>query len=145
MASEAADEPGEQAVRLARAAAGLEGAVEGRAFRVRRLDRPGTFYYLTLLGTEAEPVAIAAVDLERGETLTWAELRGGRHLRLDGEDAIRRAGLEPDATAELVWRSSAASRSPLYPLWEVRGDDRVVYVDHAGTVWDELTPGPRGG
>ena len=128
-----------RALEIARAAAGVASDVEGRALRVRRLDRPGG-YYLVLLDGEA----VAAVDAERGETLSWAAAERP-HLAVDEDGARRLAGAGPAAEAELVWRSSAESRSPLYPVWAVRVGDSTVYVDQQGGVWQELHPAGPGG
>lgn len=133
-------EAGERrAVEIARTAAGVLPEVEGRALRVRRLDRPGEYYLVLLHGK-----AVAAVDVDRGETLSWAET-GHSHLAVGEDEARALAGLGPVADAELVWRSSAESRSPLYPIWAVRAAGATVYVDQQGGVWPELHPGGRGG
>ena len=133
-------EAGERrALEIARAATGAAPEAEGRALRVRRLDRPDE-YYLVLL----EGAAVAAVDVSRGETLSWAATERP-HLAVDEDDARRLAGAEPAAQAELVWRSSAESRSPLYPLWAVSLGDTTLYVDQQGGVWPELHPEGRGG
>ena len=47
------------------------------------------------------------------------------HSLLDREAAIERTGASSARRAELVWRSSPASRSPLYPLWEIDADRRL--------------------
>ena len=130
----------ERAVELARAAAGVGPAVEGRALRVRRLDRPGTQYYLVLLGEEA----VAAVDVDGGAVLSWAAV-SGLHLVVDEDEARQLAGARDLTQPQLVWRSSAESRSPLYPLWEVRLGESSVYVDQQRSVWPELHPAGRGG
>jgi hypothetical protein len=132
-------EAGEKALEIARAATGVAPAVEGRALRVRRLDRPGEYYLVVLDGE-----AVAAVDVDRGETLSWAATER-RHLAVEEDDARRLAAAGPTAQAELVWRSSAESRSPLYPIWAVSLGDSTVYVDQEGGVWQELRPAGRGG
>ncbi len=130
----------ERALDIAREAAGLGPDAEGLALPVRALDRPGGEYYLVLF----EGKAVAAVDLDRGEALSWAAT-SRPHLAVDAAEARRLAGLGAEAAAQLVWRSSAESRSPLYPLWEVRLGDSVAYVDQQRGVWPELHPAGRGG
>jgi hypothetical protein len=128
-----------RAIEIARAAAGVESEVEGRALRVRRLDRPAEYYLVVFDGE-----AVAAVDVDRGEALSWAATEGA-HLTVDQDEARRLAGANTGAEAELVWRSSAESRSPLYPIWAVFLGHRTVYVDQQGGVWQELHPAGRGG
>ena len=129
----------ERALELAREATGVGPEVEGRAFPVRRLDRPGGFFLV-----EFEGRAVAAVDPDRGETLSWAATQG-RHLVVDEDEARRLAGAAPGTEANLVWRPSAESRSPLYPVWAVHIGDATVYVDQQGGVSEELHPTGYGG
>jgi hypothetical protein len=133
------DEPLAQA----RAVARVDPSTPGWSQFVRRLDRPGSGYYLVVLGKRAANIAVVALEAGAGRVLGWAALPGtGDHLPVALDDAIARAHLEGPADAELVWKVSAASRSPLYPLWEVRGRGRVRYVDQSGKVWDALeSPG----
>ena len=63
---------------------------------------------------------------------------------MTGEDARARAG-RAGAAVRLVWRPSRASRSPLYPIWEVKAGSDLVYVDMTGRVWQDLEAGGRGG
>jgi len=128
-----------RALELARASAGAAPDVDGRALRVRRLDRPGGYYLVLLEGED-----IAAVDVDRGETMSWAPV-DQPHLEVDEDRARRLAGADSAAEAELVWRSSAESRSPLYPIWAVLVGDITVYVDQQGGVSRELHPAGPGG
>ena len=116
-----------------------------RAALVSRRDPPGGAYYLVVVGDPGAALGVAAVDASSGEVTQWATLPGAvPHQVLDRDAAVERAGASA-LRAELVWRSSPASRSPLYPLWEIDTGDEVVYVDHAGQVWPSLEPGARGG
>jgi len=134
------------AIARAREQLELSDGTPARAFLVRRIDPPGGAYYLAVLGDPSAAIGIAAVDASSGEVTQWATLPGaGSYPLLDREAAIRRAGASSASRAELVWRSSPASRSPLYPLWEIDTGDEVVYVDHAGRVWTSLEAGARGG
>lgn len=124
----------------------LSETTPARAALVSRRDPPGGAYYLVVLGDPSAALGVAAVDASSGEVTQWATLPGAApHRVLDRDAAIERAGASSARRAELVWRSSPASRSPLYPLWEIDTGDEVVYVDHAGQVWPSLEPGARGG
>jgi hypothetical protein len=124
----------------------LSETTPARAALVSRRDPPGGAYYLVVLGDPSAALGIAAVDASSGEVTEWATLPGaGLHPVLDRNAAIERTGASSALRAELVWRSSPASRSPLYPLWEIDKGAEVVYVDHAGRVWPSLEPGARGG
>ena len=124
----------------------LNAGTPARAFLVRRIDPPGGAYYLVVLGAPSAALGIAVVDAASGEVTEWATLPGATpHSLLDREAAIQRTGASSARRAELVWRSSPASRSPLYPFWEIDTGDKVVYVDHAGRVWSSLEAGARGG
>lgn len=124
----------------------LSDTTPARASLVSRLDPPGGAYYLVVVGDQGAALGVATVDASSGEVTQWATLPGADpHLLLDRETAIERTGASSALRAELVWRSSPASRSPLYPLWEIDTGDKVVYVDHAGHVWSSLEAGARGG
>ena len=49
------------AAATARREIGLDDSVPGRAWLVRRLDRPGDAYYLVVFGDDNAAVAVAAV------------------------------------------------------------------------------------
>lgn len=134
----------EDAIERARAALGLDPSVPAHARRVRRLDRPGTDYFLVTLGAETATVGIVTLDAYTGELQGSVSLPGVRgHFAVDEEQARAVAG--GGASAELVWKPSAASLSPLYPVWEVRTEEGFVYVDQQGNVWTSLPEGGRGG
>ena len=135
-----------EAIARARDRLDLSDGTPATAFLVSRKDPPGGAYYLVVLGDPSAALGIAAVDASSGEVTHWATLpEAVPHAVLDREAAIQRSGASSARRAELVWRSSPASRSPLYPLWEIDTGDGVVYVDHAGQVWPSLEPGARGG
>jgi hypothetical protein len=135
-----------EAIARARERLGLSDTTPARALFVARREPPDGAYYLVVLGDPGTAVGVAAVDAESGEVTQWATLPdAATHPLLDRDAAIRRTGAESARRAELVWRSSPASRSALYPLWEVDTGDEVVYVDHAGRVWPSLEPDARGG
>jgi hypothetical protein len=129
----------ERALEIARRAVGAGPTTPGRAFRVCRIDRPGTDYHLVLFDD-----AIAAVSVETESALEWARVADPK-LPVDEQAARDLAGLGSTAVARLAWRSCTATRSPLYPLWEVRQRDQVKFVDQQRRVWSILDPGGRGG
>lgn len=134
-----------QAVARTRQRLGLDAAVAAAAWRSRREDDPGGSYYLVILGDPDRALGVAAVDAATGELMEWAKLPGtGPHLTTGPAEAMRRAGAS-SGQPELVWRSSRASRSLLYPLWRVQTGGGIVYVDQQGTVWDSLEPDETGG
>jgi hypothetical protein len=135
----------DEAIGRARVALGQPEA-EGRALPVDRLDRPGVRYTLVILGSRAGSSGVATLD-ERGELMSSASLPGREpHLPVDEAGARGLAGAAGDAPARLVWAPCAQSRSPIYPLWEVRVGDGVRYVDQQRRVWSRLGPaGPGGG
>lgn len=135
-----------EAIARARERLELSHTTPARAVLVSRRDPPRGAYYLVVLGDPGAALGVAAVDASSGEVTQWATLPGADpHSLLDRETAIQRTGASSAPRAELVWRSSPASRSPLYPLWEIDTGDKVVYVDHAGRVWSSLEAGARGG
>ncbi len=135
-----------EAIARARERLELSDTAPARAVLVARRDAPGGAYYLVVLGDPSAALGVAAVDASSGEVTQWATLPGaGPHPLLDRDAAIERTGAPSARRAELVWQSSPASRSPLYPLWEIDTGDQVVYVDHAGRVWSSLEAGARGG
>jgi hypothetical protein len=132
----------EEAVLRARARINLAATTPVQVWPVRRLDRPDDSYYLVVFGENQAALGVVAVGAARGEIQTWANLPGLKaHLALQEREAIERAGLGGGETAELVWTPCRATRSPLYPLWEVRTATRVVYVDQQGIAWPEVSPG----
>jgi hypothetical protein len=130
-----------KAIDSARQRLGLEPGARAHAFRVLRADLPGGVYHLIVFGEPNAALGVAAVDAATGEVTNWASLPGtGPHALLDAETAIRRAGFPARSHAELVWRSSRISRSPLYPFWQVSMDKKTVYVDQQGTIWPSVEP-----
>jgi hypothetical protein len=123
------------AITRAGRAVGVAAGVPGRAWLVRRLDRPADAYYLVVFGEEDAAVGVATVSRSTGEVGSAARLSGrGPHLEIDAARARELAGAGEEARAELVWRPSTASKSPLYPVWEVELPAGSVYVDQGGAV-----------
>ncbi len=136
----------EEAISRARRALSVAPSAGAQAWRVRRLDRPGAAYYLVVFGDEHAATGVATVDAVRGEVGVSARLPGrGPHLTVDDRRALDLAGLGSGAQLELVWQPCRASRSPLYPLWQVRADSLTMYVDQQSNVWRELEPAGPGG
>jgi hypothetical protein len=119
---------------LARAAVGAADDVPVETLPVRRLDRDAS-YVLVRLGRAGEPGWIAAVDPGTADVMTWAgNASGGSTV-----PAVDPGEMGMDAERELVWRPSAQSRSPLYPLlrWVTSEGER--FVDLSGTVTTGLS------
>lgn len=124
-----------QAVQLSRAQTGIDEHVEARAWLVRRVDRPGGAYYLVVFGNDTGSIAAATVDATTSEVGTTARLPGrSPHVRIDAAQAREIADAPEEAETELVWAPGKASRSPLYPVWQVVGPSGPVYVTHRGEV-----------
>ena len=129
----------DNAVARVRAAVDAPNGTADRAWPVRRLDRRGETYYLVVLGDADSSFAVGTVNPATGDVGSSARLSGGSpHLEVDAAQARALAGAGETAGAELVWRPSPMSKSPLYPFWEVELPDGPVYVDQAGSV----RPGP---
>jgi hypothetical protein len=136
----------DEAIDQARANLDLDTAVGVRGWRVRRLDRPADAYYLLVFGEDRAAVAVAMVYAASGKVQITARLPGrGPHLTIDAAQATLRAGMLGEVQTELVWRPCHASRSPLYPFWEIRGATKAMYVDQQGLVWQELAAAGPGG
>jgi len=112
-------------VEKARTALGLDASHRARTWNVARMHpgRPG--FVLVVFGEEQAATGLATVDPASGEVLESARLPGREpHIVMPAEDARRRAGLKADTPAQLVWEATPASRSPYYPLWQLRGPNR---------------------
>lgn len=136
----------EEAINAAKTKLGLSESTPGRAWPVRRLDRPPEVYYLVQFGDSSASVAVATVDANTGEIGIYASLPGvGPHIAVGARLAIELAGGGQAAQAELVWMPCRVSKSPLYPLWEVRIQGVTKYVDQQRKVLDSLDPASLGG
>jgi len=136
----------EEAIQNARTKFGFDKSTRGNAWQVRHLDRPSEAYYLIELGASDAAVGIATIDADTGEVGVYAALPGlGAHIAVDAQMAIELANGEKGAQAELVWKPCSASRSPLYPFWEVRTTSGIKYVDQQRRVVDKLEPTRPGG
>ena len=128
-----------EAIARARKLLDIRSQVTARAFRTRRLDQPQGAYYLVLFGEDDATTAVATIDAVSGEAMSSAKLPGrGPHLCINQAQAIDLAGKGKDVHAEMVWKPSRATRSPLYPLWEVHDGTESVFVDQQGSLWQEL-------
>lgn len=123
------------AVARAREATGTGDSIPAEVYRVRRLDRKDEFYYLILFGKQPSTVAVATVNARTGDVENWARSPGIRpHFSIGSAEARRLAGMPETASVELVWKPCLGSRSPLYPLWEVRANGQTRHVDQQGNV-----------
>lgn len=128
----------ERAAVLARSAVGAEPGSPARPHPVDRLDRRGSYYLVFLEG------AVAAVDPTEEEVLSWAQAAEPT-IEVEPGQARELVGAPADAPTRLVWQASLASRSPLYPFWEVRKGGETAYVDQQRNVWRDLRGELRGG
>lgn len=135
----------EDAIRRAREALGAPASAAAEALRVERLDRPAGAYFLVLLRGKGDG-HVATIDANTGAIDQHAAVAGpDRHVAVSKEQAIAAANLGERSSARLVWLPSRASRSPLYPIWEISAGDKRRYVDQQGQLWDELSRSGRGG
>lgn len=125
----------EAAIVLARATVGADESVPAKTFPVRRLDRDST-YVLVQLGQPDEPGWLAAVDIDQRDVMTWAENESG-----ESTVPTRRAPDLSSGEAELVWRPSRSSPSPLYPLLRISNDEGEWFIDLAGAVSGQVSDG----
>ena len=114
------------AVELAREAVGVDARVPATAIVVHRLDRDAD-YVLVQLGRAGEAGWVAAVDVAGRDVMSWAANPSGEPT-----------APAPITAGDFVWRPSAVSRSPLYPLLRTVTAEGERYVDLAGTVHTEL-------
>ena len=128
-----------EAVREAQRLLGLSPREEGTAFRIQRLDQPGSAYFLILIGDRAVCLEAATGGLMASAQTPLPP------LMLPRQAAIERAGFRPKASAELVWAPSVASQSMFDPLWAVTEGEHTRYVDQRGKLWDTLPVKRPGG
>jgi len=132
------------AIARARAELELDDDIPAEAVQIRRLDPPSEAYFLVTLGEPETVIAVATIGASTGAVGTAAVLSGhGPQLMVDASRARALAGASASAGATLVWRPSRASRSPLYPLWEVEHEGVFVYVDQQENVWADPDHGSR--
>ena len=120
------------AIALARATVGAADDVPALPFPVRRLDRDAE-YVLVQLGHPGAPGWVAAIDPAQGEVMTWAANPSG-----ESTAPTRSASGRDRGQGEWVWRPSAHSRSPLYPLLHITTEKEELFIDLAGAVYDTL-------
>jgi hypothetical protein len=111
-------------------------ATAADVYPVRRLDRSNERYYLITFAAAPRRVVVVGAN---GEIEEAGVIEGvGPHLGVSAHDAELCAGIVEGRAAGLVWTPGPASRSPLHPLWEIRGRDATVYVDQHRKVWPAL-------
>ena len=120
------------AIALARENVGASDALPATAILVRRLDRDAE-YVLVQLGAPGEPGWVAAVDPAHDDVMSCA----ANPSRRSTAPAAPGSGLTR-GEVEWVWRPSAHSLSPLYPLLRITTDAGEQFVDLAGVVYDSL-------
>ncbi|MEO8739081.1 MAG: hypothetical protein ABI537_05190 [Casimicrobiaceae bacterium] len=134
------------AIASAREQLRLASDVPAQAWPVRRIDRPGESYWFVVFGARDAALGAAAVDAQSGAVMVSAALPGTQaQLAVDAAQALQIAGQPPGTAIALAWQASAASRSPLYPLWAIAVGNETLYVDQHGRIWRTLSGGERGG
>ena len=134
------------AVASAREQLRLGDRVPASAWQVQRIDREADRYWLVVFGAPGAAVGAAAVDAQTGAVMVHASLPGTQpQLTVDAAQALQVAGLPPWTPSRLAWTSCPASRSPLYPLWEIVADHATIYVDQQARLWHSLAGRDRGG
>ena len=128
---------GGTAIEAARAQLGLDAQDPATAYEIARLDRPEERYFLVLIGDASGPVTLATIDAVSGTIQSRASVNKPHEI-MGAEAAIQRSGFGSNGRARLVWKPCMASRSQLYPLWEVSANGNIVYLDQQGRVWNEL-------
>jgi hypothetical protein len=112
---------------------------------VERLDNGNPYFLVTVAELTGGGGIVVAIDAITGEVISSARLEHVERHRLPGRrEAIAHAAYPDDAEARRVWAPSRASRSPFYPLWELKAGTSCAYVDVSGKVWTE-SPGKSGG
>jgi hypothetical protein len=134
------------AITNARRFLGLDSGQPARAWEVARLRSDDPFL-LVVFGDPESTSGVATVDPESGDVLDGARLPGsGSHHVMSAGEAVRRAGFPANSETQLVWESTPVSRSPFYPLWQIRSAGHTVWVDGVrGDVWETLAPRDRRG
>ena len=136
----------EEAISKVRSKLRLDPLIQTQVLRTRRLDRHDEAYYLVVFGEPQSTIVVAAVDITTGEIMIYARSPGvGPHLQINAEMAAQIAGFPAGTPAELVWKSCKGSRSPLYPFWEISYQNKTVYIDQQGCVWQSVDLSDRGG
>ena len=131
-------ESSEKAVAVARRMLALPPSEEGKAWHVRRLDGNGAYFLVQVGGR------IACIEATSGALLTSA-IASRAPVAVSREAAVAIAGGGDVASAELVWKASAATLSMFDPLWSVTLEDVVVFVDQRGRLWPALPSKRPGG
>jgi hypothetical protein len=136
-----------ESVYYAREALGISETSTYHTWRVHRLDRKEGDYYLVQLYMGETKSALAVVDIRSGAVNITAQLSSSRtHIAVDIQMAKRLAGADELSQAKLVWMPSPASKSPLYPFWQITMPDGVVrYVDQQKNVLTSLQTDRLGG
>jgi hypothetical protein len=134
------------AVASARAQLHMNDNVPAQALPVQLIDHVGESYWFVVFGARDAALGAAAVDAQSGEVMVSAALPGTRaQMPIDAAQALQIAAKPTGTPVALAWKSSPASRSPLYPLWAIGSGNETLYVDQQGKVWRSLSSGDRGG
>ena len=136
----------ERALANARAALGVAADVPALIWPVVRIKSAAPGFFLVVFGAPQAAVGLAAVDRVSGEVLAKAQLPGQTpHQLMSAEEAIERSGLGAGTHAMLAWDPVPASRSPFYPLWQLRSGDKTMWINSVTGAACDTLDAPRGG
>lgn len=136
----------ERALANARVALAVAASEPAQIWPVARIKSGAPGFFLVVFGAPQAAVGLAAVDRASGAVFAKAHLPGcSPHHLISAEEALQRAGLGAGAEAVLAWDPVSASRSPFYPLWQVRGGDKTIWVNSVTGTTCATLDAPRGG
>ena len=131
-----------EAIDIAYEFLGIQENKDAFGYLVWRLDQLDKAYWLVMIGSQQSIHTVANVDAASGALLEWANLsEPNTWSLLTPEQVSTFIGDIEVQEMRLVWKPCQASLSPLYPLWEVRITGNIIYVDHQGKIWHELSKG----
>jgi len=114
----------------------LFGFAESIPAQAWSVEGPRSDYLLVTFGEPEHNLAV--IDPGDGTDRSSATMPGTqRHPTVDRDAAVRASRMGHPVVARLVWRPCRATRSPLYPLWEISNGTRRVFVNQARRVYSE--------
>jgi hypothetical protein len=129
---------------LVRNALGIGSSVPVRSWHVSRLAAGGG-YRLLVYGEPGASIGVGAIEDDTDTLLSTASLPGtADHVLVDRDDAASLFGARAD-DIDLVWWSSSATRSPLYPVWQIAAQPQAGVIDILGDRHRDVAPRSAGG
>ncbi len=111
---------------------------------IRRLDDPGTSYYILYWLMNDKMICIAEVDAFSGKTLSFTPFThpAAEHYHdADKFDEMIRIRYpdEEITDSDLVWKPCKESNSSIYPFRRVNTNKNTYYISMFGNVYTELS------